>query len=347
MSLRASSFATAAATAAVVGCALLAPSAASAAPLVDAAAAGQPTGSLQMWEGSAHYRSGQFVVANTTDRAADWSLTFTVPHGTFQNHSDWNVDAEVHGDQVTLSPKSGTLAAGMSEYVSFGIAGDGTTELGVAGCDLGGAGVQGCSAGEEAGEAPTAPGDVRVTDVAHDRATVRWTPSTDDEHVLGYTVSVFQNGEIIRQHIAPGSDRTSQVVDRLQAYRNYDIVVAAYDTDGNETAAEAVELHTTPDPSLPDPTAPKDIHVNAQESRRVIVNWNSPAHPDLLAHAVNLYQDGRVIRQVPIGNPLQASVIVDRLTPGTAYQVEVLAQDVHGHESASERVTFTTAAEVR
>jgi len=142
MSLRSSTLATAAMTTAMIGCTLLVPSVASAAPTQEAATG--TAGQLQMWDGSQHYSSGQFVITNPTAGASDWELTFSVPNGSFENHSDWNVDAQVDGDRVTLTPKSGALAAGMSEYVSFGIAGDGSSALTVEGCDLGGAAVGGC-----------------------------------------------------------------------------------------------------------------------------------------------------------------------------------------------------------
>ena len=341
MSLRSSTLATAAMTAAMIGCTLLAPSVASAAPTQEAATG--TAGQLQMWDGSQHYSSGQFVITNPTAGASDWELTFSVPNGSFENHSDWNVDAKVDGDRVTLTPKNGALAAGMSEYVSFGIAGDGSSALTVQGCDLGGAAVGGCSAAEDQGQAPTTPGDVHVTDVAHDRVTVNWTPSTDDGPGILYTVTLLRDGDVIREYPVPGAHRTSQVVDRLDPDRDYEVVVTARDSDDNVSAAEAVSFTTAADPSVAGPATPADVHVNTEQSDRVIVNWNSPVTPELLGHQVLLFQDGELIRAHVIANPRQASVIVDRLTAGTDYEVAVLAYDRSGHETTSDRVAFSTA----
>ena len=92
------------------------------------------------------YAGGQFVVTNTGGAPTDWSLSFRVTGGTFQQWADWAVDTERDDDLVRLSSKSGhDLGAGQTIAVSFGISGDGSVTPSIEECDVDGSAVDGCS----------------------------------------------------------------------------------------------------------------------------------------------------------------------------------------------------------
>lgn len=334
-------------TALGLGLAVLAPAAAATAAPHAAPDASGVSADMTMWGESTWYGSGQFVVANHSDAPADWSLTFTVPHGTYQNHSDWNVRAEVHGDRVTLTPKGGDLAAGQSEYVSFGIEGDGTSALQPSGCDLDGAAVGGCSedGGAPAPSGPSTPGDLRMTGVKANRAIVNWTPATDDGTVVSNTVTVRgADGSVVAEHEVRGGALASTVLNGLARSTTYSVSMHATDDEGNESAESAPVTFTTTAGAAP--TTPSDLRVTGVESDRVILNWTPGTDDDfVLGNMISLRDaHGALLRQYPTGGQAISSHILHHLAAGTTYTVSMHTYDSDARDSAeSETITFTTA----
>lgn len=234
-----------AATALGLGLAALAPlTAASAAPAeaTSATASSSVSADLTMYGDSTWYGSGQFVVHNDAAAPADWQLSFTVPAGEFVNHSDWSVAASVDGDRVTLTPKGGALAAGQSEYISFGISGDGSSALGPVGCSLGGGAVDGCEASDAA---PTAPSDLFVTGVERDRAILNWTPGTDDDHVVGNLITLRDaDGRLLRGYPTGGGAISSAIVHHLEPGTTYQLSMHAYDASHDSPESATVSFTT-------------------------------------------------------------------------------------------------------
>lgn len=330
------------ATALGLGLAVLAPVAAQADPAGSAPTVSDVSASMTMWGSSTWYGGGQFVVTNDSAAPADWSLTFRVPSGTFQNHSDWNVRATVSGDRVTLTPKGGKLASGQSEYVSFGIEGDGTDALQPVGCALDGATVAGCDAdGEPGDQLPTAPTDVRADRVHSRDAIVQWEPSTDDD-VTAYTVTLRDAaGHVLREE---QTDRpvVSHLLKGLAEGTEYQASVLAHDAQGESAESENVRFTTTVNQA---PTAPTDLRMTRIEAERAILQWELATDDEYVVgyHATLRDEDGRIVR-VYIGQRNHVSRVLDRLQPGTTYQVSVHAYDGSTNGAESETISFTTAS---
>ena len=94
-------------------------------------------------------------------------------------------------------------------------------------------------------EAPTVPTGLAVTGSSENTISVRWSPSTDDVGIAGYT--------LYRSSIAVGTtSTTSAVFDQLSCGTTYNLEVDAYDQAGNHSGRASLSAATAPcDPSPP------------------------------------------------------------------------------------------------
>lgn len=315
----------------VAGLAIALPTAAFAAT---AASASPLEGALTIDSSSTWYASGQFVLKNTTTEKQDWKLQFTVPEGSFQNSSSWNIDATVVGDQVTLTPKNGGLAGGQSEHISFGVAGDGTGKLSLEGCDLNGSGVAGCSAadGEEDTEKPSTPANLTADTVDSSTIHVMWEHSTDNVKVAGYRI--IQDGDVVKE--LPGNMRMTNITD-LAAGTSYDYEVEAFDAAGNVSDRTDVVTGTTAGAPVEDaeaPTAPTGFSAQATGPRTVDVAWTASTDNVGIAHY--LVVDGNGGETKVSGSATSATLT--GLQPDTDYAMMVHAIDAAGNSSGSSEI---------
>ncbi|MGG7465191.1 fibronectin type III domain-containing protein [Plantibacter sp. YIM 135347] len=323
----------------VAGLAIALPSAAFAAT---AASASPLEGALTIDSSSTWYASGQFVLKNTTTEKQDWTLQFTVPEGSFQNSSSWNIDATVVGDQVTLTPKNGGLAGGQSEHISFGVAGDGTGKLVLEGCDLNGSDVAGCSAGdgEEDTEKPSTPTNLTADTVDSSTIHVMWEHSTDNVKVAGYRI--VQDGDVVKE--LPGNMRMTNITG-LAAGTSYDYEVEAFDAADNVSDRTDVVTGTTAGAPVEDTEAPSDvteIAAKATGPRTVDVTWG--AATDNVGVTSYVINDGKGGSKTVSGSA--TSETITGLLPETDYVFSVHPVDAAGNTGGSQLAHATTLEDV-
>lgn len=325
----------------IAGAAVLAVAIPSAAFAANAASAAPLEGKLTIDTSSTWYAGGQFVLKNTTTDKQDWKLQFTVPEGTFQNSSSWSVDAEIVGDRVTLTPKNGALAAGQSEYISFGVSGDGSGAISVEGCDLNGASVDGCSAGggEEDAEKPCTPTKLTADAVDSSTIHVMWEHSTDNVAVAGYRI--YQDGVLAKE--LPGNMRMTNITG-LAAGTSYDYEVEAFDAAGNLSDRTEVVTGTTAGEPVEDteaPTAPTGVSAKATGPRTVDVAWT--AATDNVGVTQYLVADGKGGETRVSGDATSATLV--GLEPETSYAVMVFALDAAGNSSSGSQIIAVDTSE--
>lgn len=326
----------------IAGAAVLAVAIPSAAFAANAASAAPLEGKLTIDTSSTWYAGGQFVLKNTTTDQQDWKLQFTVPEGTFQNSSSWSVDAEIVGERVTLTPKNGALAAGQSEYISFGVSGDGSGAISVEGCDLNGASVDGCSAGggEEDAEKPSTPTKLTADAVDSSTIHVMWEHSTDNVAVAGYRI--YQDGVLAKE--LPGNMRMTNITG-LAAGTSYDYEVEAFDAAGNLSDRTDVVTGTTAGAPVEDTEAPSDvtqITAKATGPRTVEVSWGAAS--DNIGVSSYTIGDGKGGTTTVDGS--KTSATINGLLPETTYVFSVHAADAAGNTGGSALAGATTLEDV-
>jgi chitodextrinase len=297
--------------------------------------------SLTMQTGSSWYQGGSFTMKNTGATATSWKLVFTLPSGTFTNNSNWNTDAAISGDRVTVTPKTPT-PAGQSIPVSFGITGNGTTDLTVESCNIDGDSVTGCSADggtPDPGDttAPSVPASVGAAHAGTDKVTVTWKASTDDVGVDSYQVRRAGGATTT----VAGTD-TSITLPGHEPGKQYSYDVRAVDAAGNTSAwstPASVTLPEAPDttaPSAPGAASAKDVTATG-----ATISWT--ASTDNVA--VSGYEV--TTRAGSTGDPTTTVVTalthtLTGLAPDQAYTSTVVALDKAGNRSQPAAVSFTT-----
>ena len=121
-------------------------------------------------------------------------------------------------------------------------------------------------------EPPSAPGDLKASNVTPTSATLTWSAATDDIGVTSY--EIYQQGQFVKS--ASGSTLTTSVT-RLRPNTEYGFYVNAKDAVGNiSQASNTVEFTTPParDDSVP-PTAPGNLRSTGVTANTVSLAWNA------------------------------------------------------------------------
>ncbi|MBF4576709.1 fibronectin type III domain-containing protein [Frondihabitans sp. VKM Ac-2883] len=292
------------------------------------------SGSMKMYSAGTWYASGEFVVTNSSSQAQDWSLSFRVPAGEFQNNASWNTVATIDGDIVTLTPKA-KLEAGKTANVGFGIQGQGTDELEVVGCDLDGHGVEGCSVGGgEHGDTqpPSFTEDLRAEATGPNTVDLAWAAADDNVGVTEYRI---YDGTSQKPIATVDGSTHRKTIDGLKADTRYAFQVYAYDKAGNHSGSTVTEVITpaTPGEEI-DSEAPsyvERIDAEAVSPTEVRLDW-SEASDNVKVHEYRIY-DGRRFVTTVVG--AITSVTLDRLTPDTGYAFQIYAYDRAGNHGGS------------
>ncbi|AMM20415.1 hypothetical protein AX769_09960 [Frondihabitans sp. PAMC 28766] len=300
------------------------------------------TGTLKMNDSSTWYAGGEFIVKNSSAEARDWSLTFRVPSGDFQNNSTWNMNTTIDGDLVTITPKE-KLAAGGTTNIGFGINGQGTGELSIEGCDLDGHGVQGCSVGggEEQGdtEPPSFMDDIRATATDPNTVHVSWSAASDNVGVTEYRV---YDGHSQKPLAVVDGDTLESTVTGLTADSPYAFQVYAYDKAGNHSGSTIVEVITPAEPGEElDTEAPSLVsRIDAKATGPTTVELDWAAATDNVGVTEYRVWDGHEFVKTVDGSTLHAEI--DGLAPETPYGFHVYAFDAAGNHGGSTIVGVVT-----
>lgn len=196
---------------------------------------------------------------------------------------------------------------------------------------------------------PTAPTNLRATNITETTATFTWTPSTDNVGVVEY--SAWTPGEPIAR--VPGS-QTSVTVTGLHPNTSYPFRVYAW--DGSNVSLPA-ELTVTTARELVPPSAPSALRVadsiggapvDGVTASAVALWWNSATDnfgPIKYEVLVNGVPTPNAMSLLPPGSATAptSGAWARQLRPGTTYQLAVRARDGSGNVSAtSNTVTVTT-----
>ena len=186
-------------------------------------------------------------------------------------------------------------------------------------------------------EAPTAPGNVAVTDVATTTAKVTWSEATDNVGVVGY--NVYLNEAKVNETLIT---TTEYDLTALTEETAYSVRVTAVDAAENESERSEAATFTTPKTQDTEaPSVPAGVTASDVTQTGAKITWTASADNVGVA-GYNVYLGESRVNTSPV---TVTEYDLTGLTANTEYTVTVSAVDAAGNESArSEAATFTTLA---
>ena len=184
-------------------------------------------------------------------------------------------------------------------------------------------------------QAPTAPTDVKATEVTETTAKVTWSEATDNVGVVGY--NVYLNETKVNDALVTG---TEYALTGLTEATEYTVRVTAVDAAENESKRSEAATFTTPKtqdtevPSVPAGVAASDVTQTGAK-----ITWTASTDNVGVA-GYNVYLGESKVNTSPV---TVTEYALTGLTANTGYTVSVSAVDAAGNESAkSEAASFTT-----
>ena len=179
---------------------------------------------------------------------------------------------------------------------------------------------------------PTQPRNLRVTAVAPYRATLTWTPSTDNSGQFSYVFCCANTSS----QTAPGNVDTFVYTNGLEANRSFTLRMYAVDAAGNYSKPSNSVTFTTPVDTEP-PSKPL-LSVTGFGTRHVSLLWSATDN------GPNIWYSLFVNGQGPFVNTTrETGTTMTLLAPETTYTFTVRARDFAGLTSPlSDPVTVTT-----
>ncbi|MBG0819023.1 fibronectin type III domain-containing protein [Planomonospora sp. ID82291] len=174
--------------------------------------------------------------------------------------------------------------------------------------------------------APTAPGNVRLADLAHTTATIAWDAASDDVALAGY--GVYLDG-LKQGDDQPELEHTFLGLGRGRAYA---VGVDAVDTAGNRSPIATLDFTTLADTL---PGTPPGLTATAGVEE-VALAWQ-PASDDLGIARYEVLLDGEVTAATAT-----LGYVVEGLDPGSVYTVGVRAVDDGGGRGPIVETEVTT-----
>lgn len=185
--------------------------------------------------------------------------------------------------------------------------------------------------------APTAPGNVNVTEVTLTSAKITWTASTDNVKMAGYNLYYQgEDQELTLINTAGVIEETEYTLTGLTPETTYQIVVEAVDEAGNIARARAVEVVTLEDTEAPD--APTNVKASEITETSAKITWTASTD-NIKVAGYNIYVDDvQVNRDLVTGT----EYTLTDLKAGSTYKVVVEAVDTSNNTQKSEAGTVKT-----
>jgi hypothetical protein len=175
------------------------------------------------------------------------------------------------------------------------------------------------------------------------KVTLNWSaPNNGGSSITGYVVTPYIGG-VAQTPIDTGSTTTSYEVTGLVNGTTYTFTVAAKNTNGTGTASSQSSGYKPQGP----PSAPVNLTAASQSSTSALVTWSAPTTDGGATIA------GYTVKYRPVngqwidiqGNPT-SPVTLTELSPGTSYEVSVVAVNTKGNSPAATATFATTVPPV-
>ncbi len=180
-------------------------------------------------------------------------------------------------------------------------------------------------------EAPTVPTGLTVSGITSNSAVLSWNASSDNVGVAGYTVTVNNTPQTVRN--------TSVTLTGLSPATAYTVTIVAFDAAANNSGGVPISF-TTAAGGVPDntaPTTPSGLAVTGITANSASVSWNASTDNVGVAGYVVTYNG----QTVTVSG---TSIVISGLSPATTYTVTVAAFDAAENDSAAAQANFTTTS---
>ncbi|MFI6637201.1 fibronectin type III domain-containing protein [Nonomuraea fuscirosea] len=176
---------------------------------------------------------------------------------------------------------------------------------------------------------PSAPPNLRASEVTHTSITVEWDAATDSVGVAGY--GVFLNG--VRQ--GPDQAERTYMITRLARGTTYTIGVDAADAMSNRSAPATIQVSTL---AGGDPSAPPGLTATAGREQ-ITLAWGASEAGALPIARYEVLLDGQLA-----ASTTQLGYVIEDLEAGGLYEVAVRAVDAGLARGPAVLVTVTVPA---
>jgi glucose/arabinose dehydrogenase len=197
------------------------------------------------------------------------------------------------------------------------------------------------SVGSPDTQAPSAPGNPRVSDLACDSVNFAWNASTDNVGVTAY--DIYHDGQLMKS--VPGTTLSSglTVVPGVE----WGLYVNARDAAGNISQASETVTIRVPQcaPDTQAPTAPTQLTASTAGTT-VTLNWGA-ASDNIGVRAYDIFRGGTKVGSVTSSTaaPPATTFTDSGLAPSTRYEYYVVARDAQSNVSPhSNTAAATTGA---
>jgi chitodextrinase len=177
---------------------------------------------------------------------------------------------------------------------------------------------------------PSAPGPITAVSASATGVTVSWGASTDNVKVVGYEIR--WDGSLVGHGAA-----TSYSAAGLACGGSYTIAVAAFDRAGNRSQATSAIVATTPCTDSEAPSAPAGLSQSANTATSITAVWNAAADN------VGVTAYGVYVNRGSVGTTSALSYVVNGLSCGRTYTIDVDAADAAGNRSPHASALMSTS----
>ena len=186
-------------------------------------------------------------------------------------------------------------------------------------------------------QAPTAPTDVKATEVTQTTAKVTWSEATDNVGVVGY--NVYLNETKVNDALVTG---TEYALTELTEATEYTVRVTAVDAADNESERSIVDTFTTlTTVDTEAPGVPTNVSATDVTQTGAQVTWSASAD-NVGVVGYNVYVGEGKVNDTPV---TATEYALTGLTANTEYTVSVSAVDAAGNESAKSKAAIFTTLE--
>ncbi len=188
---------------------------------------------------------------------------------------------------------------------------------------------------------PSSPTNLAFVSAGSTYIAVTWNASTDNKSVKGYEILV--NGKTVGTTM--GAATNMYVATGLAPNTDYKITVKAIDLDGNKSQSsnELTAKTTMLDTTIP--TTVGNVAVKATTVTTATITFDKATDNFGVIKYIVFLNDVEVGETIGIGNNFE--FLISKLTPNTAYNVKIVAEDAAGNKSlASNVVVAKTLADV-
>ena len=186
-------------------------------------------------------------------------------------------------------------------------------------------------------QAPTAPTDVKATEVTETTAKVTWSEATDNVGVVGY--NVYLNETKVNDALVTG---TEYALTGLTEATEYTVRVTAVDAADNESERSIVDTFTTlTTVDTEAPGVPTNVSATDVTQTGAKVTWSASAD-NVGVVGYNVYVGEGKVNDTPV---TATEYALTGLTANTEYTVSVSAVDAAGNESAKSKAAIFTTLE--